>query len=148
MNKLFEFYILPLLKKGDIAIIKNSLVIIMFTGLLLMGCGSKDTISPKVTESNPKNGAIDINPSQTEIWVKFDETMTDKSWSWCYENPDMFPQLTGDPSYTEDGTKCILPVKLEPNKEYVIWINTQNNKNFKDKAGNPAEPYKFSFKTK
>jgi len=41
-----------------------------------------------------------------------------------------------------------LPVKLEPNKEYVIWINTSNLKNFKDKSGNPALPFKFTFKTK
>ncbi len=67
--------------------------------------------------------------------------MLDKTWSWCYKDKDKFPQTTGQPYYTENSTKNVLPVRLVPNKEYIIWINTESFKNFKDKAGNPAEPY-------
>ena len=59
-----------------------------------------------------------------------------------------FPEITGTPNYTEGNTKNILPVKLLPGKEYVIWINTNSYTNFKDKAGNPVTPYKLTFKTK
>jgi hypothetical protein len=41
----------------------------------------------------------------------------------------------------------VLPVKLEPGKRYVIWINTAKFRNFKDRNGNPAEPYKLVFTT-
>jgi hypothetical protein len=129
--------------------IKKSLsVLVIAFVLFLFGCGTKDIVPPKVTATNPQNGAQSIDPSLTEIWVTFDEPMMDKSWAWCYEEKNSFPQTTGDPSYNEDLTKCVLPVKLEPNKEYVIWINMTNMKDFKDKAGNPAEPYKFTFRTK
>lgn len=108
----------------------------------------KDNFPPKVIITSPQNTAKDVDPSLKEISVTFNEPMMDKSWSWSYEDKNKFPQTTGEPFYTDNYTKCVLPVKLEPNKEYVIWINTARFKNFKDKAGNPAEPYRFTFKTK
>jgi hypothetical protein len=102
---------------------------------------------PKVISTSPKNGAKDVDPDTDEIWVEFDKTMMDESWSWAYENEDEFPEMTGDPSYTENYTKNTLPVKLEPDKEYVVWINTEKLKNFKDEDGTPAEPFEFKFKT-
>jgi hypothetical protein len=107
-----------------------------------------DTIPPKVISTTPQNGSQNIDPSTTEISVNFNEPMMDKSWSWCFEDKNTFPEMTGQPFYIRNYTKCVLPVKLEANKEYVIWINTVKFKNFKDKAGNPAEPYRFTFRTK
>jgi len=78
----------------------------------------------------------------------FNKEMTDGNWSWAYTYKHQFPQMTGQPYYVEQLTKNILPVKLEPNKEYEIWINSQKFKNFKDKTGNPSIPYKWVFKTK
>jgi len=124
-----------------------SLTAVVFM-LLLSGCGTKDNMPPKVISTNPQNGAQNVDPSLTKISVTFNESMMNKSWSWCYEEKDKFPQMTDQPHYTENNTKNILPVKLEPNKEYVIWINTVNFKNFKDKTGNPGEPYKFTFETR
>lgn len=135
--------------KGGNNMIKKSLLVtgIVFM-LLLSGCGTKDIVPPKVSETYPQNGAQNVDTAQTEIWVKFDETMMDKSWSWCLEDKSKYPQMTGKPFFADNNTKCILPVKLEPDKEYIIWLNTNNFKNFKDKAGNPAEPYKLTFKTR
>jgi len=90
----------------------------------------------------------DVDPSIKEISVTFDERMMDKSCSWCYEERDTFPQVVGQPYYTENNTVNVLPVQLEPNKEYVIWINTVRFTNFRDEAGNPAVPYRFTFKTR
>ena len=124
-----------------------SIMTIVFI-ISLSSCGVKDNIPPKVIDINPQNGAQNVNPSLTEISVTFNEPMMDKSWSWCYEEKDKFPQMTGQPYYTENNTKNVLSVRLEPNKEYVIWINTINFKNFKDKTGNPAEPYRCTFNTR
>lgn len=108
----------------------------------------KGKFPPKVTGTNPQNGSLDVDPSLKEISVTFKEPMMDRSWSWSFEDRSKFPQITGDPYYADDQTRCVLPVKLEPNREYVIWINTATFKNFKSKAGIPAVPYKFSFKTR
>lgn len=139
---------------------KQILVGLVFSmSLLLMGlgCGQNSTVpnptvpnsaAPKVISTFPQNGAQNVDPSVTEIWVQFDKPMMDKSWSWAYMEKDKFPALNGSPYYSEQNTKNILPVKLESNHEYVIWINTDTLKNFKDTAGTPAEPYEFKFKTR
>ena len=107
-----------------------------------------DTEAPTVVSTTPPNGSQDVSPDITEISVTFSEAMMDKSWSWAYEQQDKFPQITGDPGYDASFTINTLPVELEPNKEYEIWINTSQFKNFTDRVGNPATPYKLVFKTK
>ncbi|MCP4220506.1 MAG: hypothetical protein GY765_38110 [bacterium] len=109
---------------------------------------AKDTTPPRVIETFPANGAVDVDPSVTEMWVVFNEEMTDGNWSWAYTQKHEFPRTTGNAYYTDNFTKNIIPVKLEANKQYVIWINSQNNTGFKDKSGNSSFPYKFTFKTK
>ncbi|MDA3862992.1 MAG: Ig-like domain-containing protein [Deltaproteobacteria bacterium] len=109
--------------------------------------GSKDTTPPKVVSTFPQNG-VTVNHKLTRMTVKFNEPMMDNSWSWAYEKKETFPELKGKPFYNENKTKNTVKIKLEPNQEYTVWINTSKFKNFKDKAGNPAKPYKLTFKTK
>ena len=116
--------------------------------LLAVACAESDTTAPSVVETFPPNGSMDVDPSITEIWVAFSEEMRDGNWSWAYTEKDKFPEMTDQPYYTENFTKNVLPVKLEPNKAYEIWINSQKYKNFKDKAGNSSIPYRWTFKTK
>jgi len=125
-----------------------AIIPIVLVLLSLTGSYAGDRVPPRVIATNPQNGTRDVDPSIKEISVTFNERMMDKSWSWCYENRDTFPQMTGQPYYVENTTKNVLPVKLEPSKEYVIWINTVNFKNFRDEAGNPVTPYRFTFKTR
>jgi len=108
----------------------------------------KSAVVPKVLDTYPKNGSRAVDPTLKEISVTFSEPMMDKSWSWSYEDKNQFPQMTGQPFYSENFTKCVLPVKLERNKEYVIWINTSTLQNFRNKAGVPVPPYKFTFTTR
>ncbi len=107
-----------------------------------------DSRAPVVIETFPPNGSTDVDPSLNEISVVFNEEMRDGNWSWVYSQKRLFPEMTGQPYYTNNFTKNVLPVKLEPNKEYEIWINSSKFKNFKDKAGNPATPYRWIFKTR
>jgi hypothetical protein len=123
------------------------MVPILFVLQSLLGYAG-DHVPPKVILTYPRNGMQDVDPSIKEISVTFDERMMDKSCSWCYEERDTFPQVVGQPYYTENNTVNVLPVQLEPNKEYVIWINTVRFTNFRDEAGNPAVPYRFTFKTR
>ena len=123
-------------------------VFLLMVTNVVVACGEKDRTPPRVVSTFPQNGSIDVDPSLNEISVTFNERMRDGNWSWVYEDKSTFPQIVGQAYYTEDMTKNVLPVKLEPNTEYVIWINSEGYKNFKDKCGNSACPFKFTFRTK
>jgi len=126
-------------------------ILIPFSLLLIFGVSisnAQDTEAPRVIETYPPNGSQDVDPSLSEISVKFSEKMTDKSWSWAYTNKSEFPEINGQPYYRENFTKNVLPVKLQPNKEYIIWLNSQSFSNFKDSSGNSLLPFKYTFKTK
>ncbi len=124
-----------------------SLGLILASVIFLSNC-SNDKLKPKVVSTFPVSGAQNVDPDTKEIWVKFSEPMMDKSWSWSYTDKNKFPDETGTPIYSEENTKCTLPVKLKPDQEYDIMINTEKFQNFKDKAGNAAAPYELKFKTK
>ncbi len=121
-----------------------ALVLIIFG----IACAQEDSKPPRVVSTFPQNESQNVDPSIEEISVTFNEEMMDGNWSWAYEDKSKFPQIVGQAYYTDNNTKNILPVKLEPNKEYVIWINSADYKNFKNKKGIPAVPFKFTFKTK
>jgi hypothetical protein len=127
---------------------KASLIVLTILLTLILACGGKDTQSPRVVSTMPVNESADVDPSITEISIKFNEEMMDGNWSWAYDNKSEFPQIVGQPYYTENNTRNVLPVKLESNKNYVIWINSSKHKNFKDKNGNSAYPFRFTFKTR
>ena len=142
---------------------KTVMTSVLFMSLFLIGCSSNlsptsttnSTSSapsipsaPKVVSTFPVNGTQSVDPTISTIWVQFDTSMMDGSWSWAYTDKIKFPALNGQPSYTDNNTKNILPVKLKANHEYDLWINTATLTNFKDKAGNSAPPYELKFKTK
>ena len=129
--------------------IRKVLIVLLCIGINYgVACGGKDSGAPGVVSTFPLNGSQGVDPSLTEISVTFNEEMMDQSWSWAYADKNKFPNINGQAYYTENGTTNILPVRLEPDKEYVIWINTSKHKNFKDKSGNSAVPFKFTFKTR
>ena len=129
--------------------IKKALIICAIL-LVIFGiaCAQEGSKPPRVVSTFPENGSTDVDPSIKEISVTFNEEMTDGNWSWVYEDKDSFPQIIGQAYYTDNNTKNILPVKLEPDKEYVIWVNSENYKHFKNKEGIPAFPFRFTFKTR
>ena len=109
---------------------------------------STDTTPPTVVSTVPANGDQAVDSSLTMLSVTFSESMVDGNWSWAYTTEETFPETTGEPRYEENYTKNVLPVRLEPNTTYEVWINSSSFMNFKDKAGNPLEPYKLVFKTR
>jgi hypothetical protein len=106
-----------------------------------------DSMPPVVVKTTPQAGAKNVHPGVTEIKVTFSKKMTNGSWSWstAWENSD--PEVIGKPKYSTDYKTCILKVKLEPNKTYGYWINSQKFQNFKDQQGHPAVPYLLAFHT-
>ena len=132
------------------------LLLIIFSiinfSVLTAGAGDKvsvKTMPPVVIKTLPQSGDTSVDPSVKEIKVTFSkEMMTNNQWSWVNMPDAPFPEITGDIHYLNDKKTCVLPVKLEPGKTYVIWINSGKFNYFKDKNKTSAIPYLIVFETK
>ena len=107
-----------------------------------------DNTPPVVLKTVPTAGSEDVDSKLTEIKVTFSKEMEDGGWSWVQLSDASFPKIDGKISYDKNFRTCTLPVKLEPDKTYAIWINSEKFDNFKDKQGHAAVPYLLVFKTK
>lgn len=134
-------------------------IVLTIIGVVL-GCGisfaqQEKTITvsnmpPSVVKTVPQGGDTQVDPSLKEIRVTFSkDMMTDRMWSWTMESKATFPKFKADGiHYLPDKRTCVLPVKLEPNRSYVIWINSQKHNAFRDQGNRPAVPYLLVFETR
>jgi tetratricopeptide (TPR) repeat protein len=109
---------------------------------------SLESAPPVVVRTVPMAGGAGVDPALTEIRVTFSKNMMDQSWSWSSAWKDSDAPIIGKPHYDTDQRTCILKVKLEPNKTFGYWINSQNFHGFKDAQGHAAVPYLLVFQTK
>ena len=110
---------------------------------------SVKTMPPVVVRTTPQSGDTKVDASKVkEICVTFSKDMTDKSWSWTQISEETFPKITGELHYQPNMRTCVAPVQLEPDRTYVIWLNSAKFGNFKDEDGHPAVPYLLVFETK
>ena len=107
-----------------------------------------ESVAPVVVKTVPEAGSKDVSPGVVEIRVTFSKQMTDQSWSWSSAWKDSVPESVGKPRYEVGQKTCVLKVKLEPNKTYAYWINSENFHGFKDQQGRAAVPYLLAFRTK
>jgi len=126
---------------------KKILLIAIAVFVSLTACSKEDNNVPVVVSSTPANGEKEIDPNLETITVEFNEVMDQSNSSWSADEDESFPEVTEDAYFINDGRKNILPVKLESNKNYVLWLNKEGEKKFKDDSGNPLEPYKIEFST-
>ena len=109
---------------------------------------SVETLPPVVVRTMPQSGDTKVDASKIdEILVTFSKEMADKSWSWTQISDDTFPKFAGEMHYQANKRTCVAPVKLEPGRTYVIWLNSQKFGNFKDAGGRSAVPYLLVFET-
>lgn len=107
-----------------------------------------ETMPPVVVKTVPAAGDLEVAPGVIEVRVTFSKPMQDRSWSWSSAWPGSEPAIVGQPRYDADGRTCVLKVKIEPNRAYGWWLNSEKFKNFKDSGGRPAVPYLLTFQTK
>jgi RNA polymerase sigma-70 factor (ECF subfamily) len=127
-------------------------LIALFASLTVIAVSNADEITlesvpPVVVKSVPAAGTSDIDPKTTEIKVTFSKNMKDGTWSWSTLSKESFPEVDGTPRYLDDERTCVLPVKLQPEKTYAIWVNSIKFQNFKDSNGIPSVPYLLVFRT-
>jgi hypothetical protein len=134
---------------------KPRLVATALLGLIAATPGTADppaTVTdapPVVVKTEPQAGDTQVDAAKaTEIRVTFSKDMADKAWSWSQVSAQTYPSATGKPHYDADKRTCVLPVKLEPGKAYVIWLNPPKFQGFRDADGKPAVFYPLVFETK
>jgi hypothetical protein len=104
---------------------------------------------PSVVKTVPPAGDTAVDPALKEIQVTFSKDMiTNRMWSFCQISKETFPETGGQIHYLDDKRTCVMPVKLEPGKTYVIWINRGQFNSFRDADNHPSVPYLLVFETR
>jgi hypothetical protein len=107
------------------------------------------TMPPSVVKTVPQAGDTAVDPALKEIAVTFSKDMkTNRMWAVCQISKETYPETAGQIHYLPDQRTCVVPVKLEPGKTYVLWFNRGQFNSFRDTENNPSVPYLLVFKTR
>jgi hypothetical protein len=110
---------------------------------------SVKSLPASVIRTVPECGNTDVDATATaRIEVTFSKPMMDGAWSWAQISDGTFPTLVGRPTFSADRMTCVVGVKLQPKRTYVIWLNSEKFRNFKDADGKSSIPYLLVFQTK
>ncbi|WP_271407409.1 gliding motility protein GldB-related protein [Tenacibaculum soleae] len=93
-----------------------------------------------------ENKAQNISPKTKEITIEFSQPLNGHHTSVDFGNlgQDAFPKGTlSGRNWGKDNTSWTIPVELEPNKKYQIFITN----NFRTEEGIPLKPFLIEFKT-
>jgi len=102
---------------------------------------------PHVIAFDPPLGATNVDPARTAIAVTFDRVMDREGWAWVIEDKSTAPDI-GESTWDAEVRTNTAPVRLEPGKTYVVWINSPQYSYFKDPLGESATPVRWSFTTR
>ena len=100
---------------------------------------------PKVVKAVPDNGDVGVDPGLQEIRIAFDQPMSHGGMS-IVGSGESYPQSRGKPKWTSQST-IVIPVRLQPNHQYWLSINSDRYRNFANSSGEPATPYPIQFRT-
>ena len=100
---------------------------------------------PEAVSLAPGDGDESVSPTLERLTVTFDRPMGG-GFSWT-GGGDHYPETTGKPEWSADKKTCTLPVKLKPNWDYVLGLNSPSHNNFQSESGVPLEPVAWQFKT-
>lgn len=103
--------------------------------------------APAVVRFEPPNGATDVDPATPALVATFDRPMGE-GWSWVMDTSGVFPETTGPASLASDGLRAVLPVRLQPGRSYVVWLNSEEHRGFHDRAGAELAPVRWTFTTR
>ncbi|GHT11538.1 hypothetical protein FACS1894170_05240 [Planctomycetales bacterium] len=107
--------------------------------------------APKVAELKPENGAT-VEAGEAELRVTFDQDMKSVA-AWCGADDAPFPEYGDNKPHWLDKRTCVFNVKLEPGKNYAVWLNKSSQYplsqygHFASEVGVPLEDFHWTFKT-
>lgn len=108
---------------------------------------------PKVVSLSIENGAKDVDPNLTEIVVRFDRPMRKSLPALNYDlrpapgGRDRFPEI-GSFDFDEQGTAFRMRVKLQPARDYELFLNRASGGAFAGRDGVLLAPYRIQFRTR
>jgi hypothetical protein len=103
--------------------------------------------APKVESIVPSDGAKDVDPALTAIVVTFDRPMMDGAWAVVGGGPH-FPKTTGKPSYDAARRVLTIPVALDPEWDYELWLNRGKFDSFRSADGVRLRSVHLAFRTR
>ena len=107
------------------------------------------SMPPSVVKTVPQAGDTAVDPALKEITATFSKDMkTNRMWAVCQISKETFPETPGPIHYLSDQRTCVVPVKLEQGKTYVLWFNRGQFNSFRDTENNPSVPYLLVFTTR
>src|SRR5258706_6243928 len=118
----------------------------MWLVTLLLLSGRLEAAAPKFVTSTVEDGQDDVDPGVTEIRVTFDQAMNQTSWSVVGGGPT-FPEMIGKPRWADEKT-IVIGVKLQPDHEYRLSLNSDTFHGFRSRSGEAAAPQPMAFKTR
>ncbi len=125
---------------------------VAFSAGLAHGQFTVEELPPSVVKTIPQAGDLTVDPSLDKISVTFSkDMMTDRMWSFVQVSKEHFPEVRETAKgihYLDDKRTCIVPVELQPNQTYVLWINRGKFNSFRDTENHPSVPYLLVFRTK
>lgn len=93
----------------------------------------------------PVSGDSAVDPQLKEIVISFDKPMSTDIGVFGDHNPE----FSGAPSWSTDGMKLTLPVKLVPDTGYTIQLNHADvSGGFRARDGTPLAPLTWTFRTR
>lgn len=130
-----------------------AVVVVLLVPVLMRGSGKPQeetkpldlTIPPLVVSMDPENGATHVPSTLTELSVTFNQPMG-SGFSWT-GGGDQYPEGTGRPQWSTNMRTCTLPVRLKPNWNYRLGLNSPSHRNFRNADRVPLEPVVWRFST-
>ncbi len=113
--------------------------------LVVLAPARAPAVPPKVVETVPRNGDLNVDPGLQEMRFVFDQDMSTGGYSICGGGP-LFPRVVGRPRWADKRT-LVARIRLEPDHEYELSINSPSYKNCRSATGEPAVPYPVKFRT-
>jgi len=102
-------------------------------------------VPPKVVETIPRNGDLNVDPELREMRFVFDQAMRRGGFSICGGGP-MFPKTVGRPRWADSRT-LVVRVQLVPGHEYRLSVNCPSAQNCRSAQGEAAVPCPMTFRT-
>lgn len=115
---------------------------------LLAAADDHSAVPPVVIRSDPMSGAQQIDPGRTQLEITFQQPLAAGEWRLATTPFGPVPQSTGRLRLAPDGRSVVVPVRLEPETQYVIGINLDDDDDqIRSRSGVAALPWLLTFTT-
>lgn len=118
---------------------------LVWVALAVLPAASLLAVPPKVVETVPRNGDLNVDPDLQELRFVFDQDMDAGGYSICGGGP-LFPKTVGRPRWADSRT-LVMRVQLAADHEYRLSINCSAAQKCRNVAGESAVPYPVQFRT-